>query len=62
MSKMVETEILLEALTHTPLGRAILAGEIQGGRGVRSKGRWRVYGSYAVVAILQGYGHYRDAK
>jgi AraC-like DNA-binding protein len=62
MSKMVENEILLEALTYTNLGRAILAGEIQGGRGVRSKSRWRIYGSYAVVAILQGSGHYRDAN
>ncbi|MBB6052711.1 AraC family transcriptional regulator [Armatimonas rosea] len=61
MSEMVEQERLLEELTRTALGRLILTGEIQGGHGVRTKERWRVYGSYAVVVVTRGRGRYQDS-
>jgi AraC-like DNA-binding protein len=62
MSEMVPQERFLEELTRTALGRLILAGEIFQGQGVRSRERWRVYGSYAVVVILRGRGRYQDSQ
>ncbi len=62
MSEMVEQEHLLEGLTHTPLGRLILAGVIQAGQGVRTREPWRVYGSYAVVVVTRGRGVYCDSQ
>lgn len=62
MSEMVPQERFLEELTRTALGRLILAGEIMEGQGVRSRERWRVYGSYAVVVILRGQGRYQDSQ
>jgi AraC-like DNA-binding protein len=53
-------ENLLRGGAGSPLGRAILSGIHRAGQGVGS--RWRVYGSYAVVAVTGGTGLYRDTN
>ncbi|MES2461753.1 MAG: AraC family transcriptional regulator, partial [Armatimonadota bacterium] len=53
-------QLLYQNEVSTPLGRLGLAGMILNGRGVTSPRSLRVYGSYAVMCLLRGAGHYRD--
>ena len=63
MSEMVwRHTALLTGTIETPLGRVMLAGEHQWGRGTAPRGRWRIYGSYALVLITGGSGGYRDTS
>lgn len=63
MSEMVWRHTTLLASTiETPLGRVMLAGEHQWGRGTAPRGRWRIYGSYALVLVTGGSGGYRDTS
>ncbi|MGC4047395.1 MAG: AraC family transcriptional regulator [Armatimonas sp.] len=63
MSEMVWRHTTLLASTiETPLGRVMLAGEHQWGRGTAPRGRWRIYGSYALVLVTGGSGGYRDTN
>jgi AraC-like DNA-binding protein len=52
---------LLTGGIETPPGRVMLAGEHVWGRGTAPRGRWRIYGSYALVIVTGGSGAYRDA-
>lgn len=52
-----QTGQVLRNITSSPLGRVTLAGFIKHGRGVAP---WRVFGSYAVLLVLEGGGCYRD--
>lgn len=59
----MQNTFLLPGEVQTPLGTFLLAGDIRGGSGVsRIASRWRVYGAYAVVAILSGSGEYCDTE
>jgi len=54
------SSVLARHATNSPLGRVTLAGFIRNGRGVLETGL-RVLGSYALVYVIDGGGHYRDA-
>jgi AraC-like DNA-binding protein len=62
MSRRMQTRILLRNEVETPLGRLTLAGSIRDGLGVVPAYPLRVYGSYAVMYLLEGRGVYRDAN
>lgn len=55
----LHTGQVLRNVTSSALGRVTLAGFIRQSRGVAP---WRVFGSYAVVLLLEGGGRYRDAN
>jgi AraC-like DNA-binding protein len=58
----MEHIVLLQNETPTLLGRFRLAGLIRGGSGVEREPPLRVYGAYAVMAVLRGAGEYRDGE
>jgi AraC-like DNA-binding protein len=55
-------QLLYQNEVSTPLGRLGIAGIMLNGRGVTSACPLRVYGSYAVMCLLRGAGHYRDSS
>jgi AraC-like DNA-binding protein len=63
MSKMVSRHTpLLTSVIETPLGRVMLAGEHHYGLGTEPRGKWRLYGSFAIVFVTGGSGLYRDTN
>ena len=58
----MQTRILLRSEMKTPLGRLTLAGSIRDGFGVVPAYPLRVYGSFALMYLLEGRGVYRDAN
>ena len=61
MAEHRETTMLARHATNSPLGRVTLAGFIRNSTGVPGKGL-RVLGSYALVYVIDGGGHYEDAN
>jgi len=57
-------KLLLSGEVRTPLGAFLLGGEITDGIGIATspKRSMRVYGAYALMAVTQGAGEYRDAN
>jgi hypothetical protein len=53
-------QLLYQNTVTTPVGHLRLAGAIRNGRGILPLRPLRVYGSYAVMCLLRGTGHYRD--
>ncbi|MBC8102913.1 MAG: helix-turn-helix transcriptional regulator [Cytophagales bacterium] len=53
-------QLLYQNTVTTPVGHLRLAGSIRNGRGILPVRPLRVYGSYAVMCLLRGTGHYRD--
>lgn len=53
-------QLLYQNTVTTPVGHLRLAGAIRNGRGILPVRPLRVYGSYAVMCLLRGTGHYRD--
>jgi AraC-like DNA-binding protein len=58
---MNQTRQLYHSATRCPLGRITVAGTIQNSRGLPAT-PMRVLGSYALVYLLAGGGHYADAN
>jgi AraC-like DNA-binding protein len=61
---VVETSsstIVAHSAARSPLGRVSMAGFIPNGRGIPER-PFRVFGSYAVVYVIDGGGHYEDAS
>ncbi len=61
MSHAIETKLLFRNDVRTPLGRLTAAGFVNTNVGVRRRSM-RVLGSYALVYLLEGSGHYQDAS
>lgn len=55
-------QLLYQNNVTTPLGHLRLAGALRNGRGITPVRPLRVYGSYAVMCLLRGTGHYRDTN
>jgi len=61
MSHMMESRLLFRNDVRTPLGRLTTAGFVRVHAGVR-RSALRVLGSYALVYLLEGSGHFQDAN
>ncbi len=60
MERVSVHQLLYQNSVATPLGHLRLAGSIRNGRGIYPVRPLRVYGSYAVMCLLRGTGHYQD--
>ena len=53
---------LLHGILSSPVGRLTMGSYLRDSRGILDGGRLRVFGSYAIVYLLDGRGRYVDAR
>lgn len=58
----LRTQVLFRNSSNSQLGRITLAGVLRNSRGIARNRPMRVFGSYALVYVLDGSGSYADAN